>query len=135
MAAKAAGPKYRKVESLSCLKTISGSKLQISAELWLRPLTELANHLLVEEVIYREDLEKIFGERPFKKEEVELPKKKKKNNSKSKSAKVKKDEETAATTDQAEREDSKKDEKHLENGSVEPDKSESTVARETKQEE
>ncbi len=36
-------------------------------------LTELAERLLEKEVIFKEDLEKIFGKRPFEKEEVEIP--------------------------------------------------------------
>ena len=37
-------------------------------------LTELAEHLLVKEVIFKDDLERIFGKRPFEKPEVEKPK-------------------------------------------------------------
>ncbi len=35
-------------------------------------LTELAERLLDKEVIFKDDLEKIFGQRPFEKEEEEL---------------------------------------------------------------
>ena len=34
-------------------------------------LTELADRLLDKEVIFKDDLEKIFGKRPFEKEELE----------------------------------------------------------------
>ena len=37
-------------------------------------LTELAEHLLEKEVIFKDDLERIFGKRPFEKPEVEKPK-------------------------------------------------------------
>jgi cell division protease FtsH len=36
-------------------------------------LTQLANQLLEKEVIFKEDLEKIFGKRPFEKEEHLIP--------------------------------------------------------------
>jgi cell division protease FtsH len=36
-------------------------------------LTQLANQLLEKEVIFKEDLEKIFGKRPFEKEELLIP--------------------------------------------------------------
>ena len=41
-----------------------------------KKLIELAEVLLEKEVIFKDNLEKIFGERPFKKEEVKLPQKK-----------------------------------------------------------
>ena len=37
-------------------------------------LTELAEHLLEKEVIFKDDLERIFGKRPFEKPEAEAPK-------------------------------------------------------------
>jgi cell division protease FtsH len=37
-------------------------------------LTELAEHLLEKEVIFKDDLERIFGKRPFENPEVEIPK-------------------------------------------------------------
>ena len=37
-------------------------------------LTELAKHLLEKEVIFKDDLERIFGKRPFEKPEAEAPK-------------------------------------------------------------
>jgi cell division protease FtsH len=40
-------------------------------------LTELAGHLLEKEVIFKDDLERIFGKRPFEKLEVQTPKPKK----------------------------------------------------------
>ncbi len=40
-------------------------------------LTELAGHLLEKEVIFKDDLERIFGKRPFEKLEVQTPKSKK----------------------------------------------------------
>ena len=37
-------------------------------------LTELAEHLLEKEVIFKDDLERIFGKRPFEKPEAEVAK-------------------------------------------------------------
>jgi cell division protease FtsH len=37
-------------------------------------LTELAEYLLEKEVIFKDDLERIFGKRPFEKPEAEAPK-------------------------------------------------------------
>ena len=37
-------------------------------------LTELAEHLLEKEVIFKDDLERIFGARPFEKPEAAPPK-------------------------------------------------------------
>ena len=51
-------------------------------------LTELAGHLLEKEVIFKDDLERIFGKRPFEKPEAEAPKPKAKV--KTKAAPVKK---------------------------------------------
>ena len=51
-------------------------------------LTELAGHLLEKEVIFKDDLERIFGKRPFDKPEAEAPKPKAK--AKTKAAPVKK---------------------------------------------
>jgi cell division protease FtsH len=51
-------------------------------------LTELAEHLLEKEVIFKDDLERIFGKRPFEKPEVEAPKPKAK--AKTKAAPIKK---------------------------------------------
>jgi cell division protease FtsH len=51
-------------------------------------LTELAEHLLEKEVIFKDDLERIFGKRPFEKPEAEAPKSKAK--AKTKAAPIKK---------------------------------------------
>jgi cell division protease FtsH len=51
-------------------------------------LTELAEHLLEKEVIFKDDLERIFGKRPFEKPEAEAPKPKAK--AKTKAAPIKK---------------------------------------------
>jgi cell division protease FtsH len=51
-------------------------------------LTELAEHLLEKEVIFKDDLQRIFGKRPFEKPEAEAPKPKAK--AKTKAAPIKK---------------------------------------------
>jgi cell division protease FtsH len=51
-------------------------------------LTELAEHLLEKEVIFKDDLERIFGKRPFEKPEAQAPKPKAK--AKTKAAPIKK---------------------------------------------
>jgi cell division protease FtsH len=45
-------------------------------------LTELAEVLLEKEVIFKDNLEKIFGKRPFEKEEQEAPKQEEKESPK-----------------------------------------------------
>ena len=60
-------------------------------------LTELAEHLLEKEVIFKDDLERIFGKRPFDKpEEVEQPKEK---TTKTSTSKTKESEESPETND------------------------------------
>ena len=60
-------------------------------------LTELAEHLLEKEVIFKDDLERIFGKRPFDKpEEVEEPKEK---TTKISTSKTKESEESPETND------------------------------------
>ena len=51
-------------------------------------LTELAEHLLEKEVIFKDDLQRIFGKRPFEKPEAEARKPKAK--AKTKAAPIKK---------------------------------------------
>ena len=60
-------------------------------------LTELAEHLLEKEVIFKDDLERIFGKRPFDKpEEVEEPKEK---TTKTSTSKTKESKESPETND------------------------------------
>jgi cell division protease FtsH len=65
-------------------------------------LTELAHHLLEKEVIFKDDLERIFGKRPFEKPEAETPKTKAKTNTKAapiKKGKTIKEKDSTGTND------------------------------------
>jgi cell division protease FtsH len=65
-------------------------------------LTELAEHLLEKEVIFKDDLERIFGKRPFEKPEAEAPKPKAKAKTKAtpiKKVKTIKEKDSTGTND------------------------------------
>ena len=73
-------------------------------------LEKLANHLLDKEVIFRDDLERIFGKRPFEKEELIEEEKKEEPKPESEEEKAQQNGSTAANTAQDEKKDEKKDE-------------------------
>ena len=75
---------------------------------FFNPIEVLANKLLETEVIFKEDLEVIFGKRPFQKEEIKTEVKKEETANKTKKVIPKKTSSPKKTSDTSDKSKSKK---------------------------